>query len=279
MNEDNRFSSAPLESNPRMQGRGAVLIVLLFFAYLFASSFAVFIYRMMDAQSGFPYREQPGAWPIMAGFLVRGLIGALLAWSSWAYLRASRHGQWDGRSATALTKWWRSLAIGGMAMVSYDSYLALFGGELVHVRAVSPRFVAEKGGKAEMKFELRLAEDKEQPGYRLATEPRTGRKIYLPDAPLVSNDAIEYAQALSYDNRPPVLTIRFVPEVHQKLRNATKSHLGKPLALMIDDALFMAPIAETPYGESVTLMASDLSGGIASKLASGIVPAIVRPEP
>lgn len=124
---------------------------------------------------------------------------------------------------------------------------------------------------AAVRFEVRLAEDAPGPGLREApvgTEPRV---VYLHDRVVVSNDDIVTAQVVP--GRDPDrygIEIRLSAEGSERMRAATRTHLGRPMALLIDGLVAAAPTVRSEIGD-VGLLSGDYGKADAERLVRGIL--------
>jgi preprotein translocase subunit SecD len=63
--------------------------------------------------------------------------------------------------------------------------------------------------------------------------------------------------------------IRFNEAGAEKMRRATANHLGKPLAVLIDGEVVMAPTLRSPVSDSA-LISGDFSQAEAERIVNGI---------
>lgn len=128
----------------------------------------------------------------------------------------------------------------------------------------SPAFAA-------VRFEIRLAELTAAPGL---VETRVGAEttIYLHEAVVVSNEHIVSAQVVP---RPEgdrfAIDIRLSADGASRLRAATRGHIGKPLALMLEGKVVMAPVVRSEIGDAAVVTGS-YAREEAERLARGMVP-------
>jgi preprotein translocase subunit SecD len=120
---------------------------------------------------------------------------------------------------------------------------------------------------AAVRFEVRLAEDSPAPGLREARVSGSGRSIYLHKEIVVSNGDIARAEILPRgDASEFVVGVNFTPDGAQKMRAATQSHIGKPVAILVDDEVVMAPTLRSAIGDS-----AEISGNYTREQAERIV--------
>ena len=100
---------------------------------------------------------------------------------------------------------------------------------------------------AAVRFEVRLAENEPAPGLVAARVPDSDRVVYLWDEAVVTNDDIDHATIVPgagsglFD-----VQVQFNSDGAQKFWLATSSHDGKPMAILIDGSVVMAPTVRGP---------------------------------
>jgi hypothetical protein len=166
-----------------------------------------------------------------------------------------------GASEPALTRFRASVAV-----------MALVAAILIAIAALGSRTGPQGSATvyAAVRFEVRLAE--EQPGAdrRAAKVAGSDRVIYLHDEVVVTNDDIARS-AVAPGGTPSTFNIgiRFNEAGAEKMRRATANHLGKPLAVLIDGEVVMAPTLRSPISDSA-LISGDYSQAEAERIVNGI---------
>jgi hypothetical protein len=103
---------------------------------------------------------------------------------------------------------------------------------------------------AAVRFEVRLAEYSPAPGLREVKVPGSNRSIYLHPEIVVGNGDIERAEVLpGRDAGQFVVGIIFTPDGTRKMLAATQNHIGRPVAILVDDEVVMAPTVRAAIGE------------------------------
>ena len=95
---------------------------------------------------------------------------------------------------------------------------------------------------AQTRLEVRLAETQPGVGLTEATVPASGQKIYLHESSVITNADVIEAHVESDVNGNPSVTIRVAPDAAVRLENATREHIGKPLAILVNGTVVSAPI-------------------------------------
>lgn len=118
-------------------------------------------------------------------------------------------------------------------------------------------------------FEIRLAEDKPSPGLREVRLPGTDHAIYLHEEPVVTNSDISTARVTDVDGVYTV-GIEFSSAGAKKMREATANHVGKPIAILLDGQVVMAPVLRFPIDRSAEIT-DGFTKAEAEKVANGII--------
>ncbi len=121
---------------------------------------------------------------------------------------------------------------------------------------------------AAVRFEVKLAEDHPAPGLH-AVKLSASRSIYLHDEAVVTNGDISSARAIRLGSQYEIL-VEFKPAGAAKMRAATASHIGKPVAILLDGKVVAAPVLRLPIGTS-----AEIDGNFTQADAERIVKGIV----
>jgi hypothetical protein len=124
--------------------------------------------------------------------------------------------------------------------------------------------------QAAIRFEVRLAEDKPATGLREVRVSDSGRSIYLHDEVIVTNSDIAVAR-VAPGVRPSEynVTIEFNSSGIEKMRSATANHIGKPIAILLDGQVVMAPVLRTLISASARIT-GNFTRTQAERIAKGI---------
>jgi hypothetical protein len=124
--------------------------------------------------------------------------------------------------------------------------------------------------QAAVRFEVRLAEEQPAPGLVRAPITGTDRVIYLHTDIVVTNGDISQSRVVP-GNGPDRfwVGVEFFPAGAQKMRRATANHVGRPLAILIDGDVVLAPVLRSPIGESAVI-SGDYTRAEAERIANGI---------
>jgi preprotein translocase subunit SecD len=123
---------------------------------------------------------------------------------------------------------------------------------------------------AAVRFEARLAEDRPIEGLVVAQVGDSGRLVYLHPEIVVSNDDI--AQSWVVEDPPGRfgVAVQLLPCGAERMRQATRGHVGRPMAMLVDGRVVMAPVVRSPIGDSA-VVTGDFTRAEAERIAHGIV--------
>ncbi len=124
--------------------------------------------------------------------------------------------------------------------------------------------------QAAVRFEVRLAEDKPAPGLHEAKLSGSGRLVYLHPEIIVTNSDIVAARAVP-DGGPEQysINVEFNASGAEKMRAATGNHIGKPVAILLDGQVVMAPVLRSPISASARITGK-FTRAQAEKIVHGI---------
>ena len=139
--------------------------------------------------------------------------------------------------------------------------------------AVHPTVTAEEAQTTRPPVGYRVyqsAEREDDPGYQSA--------YVLQEVPVVQGDDLVDAQpAFDSQTNAPIITFRFNQSGARKFGNFTKTHVGEPFAIVLDDKVISAPvIREAILGGSGQISGNfsvDSANNLAIQLRSGALPA------
>jgi preprotein translocase subunit SecD len=121
--------------------------------------------------------------------------------------------------------------------------------------------------QAAVRFEIRLAEEDPEAGLQQVRVANTGRTVYLHPEIIVGNDDVANAGLVQGDAASRFgVAVTFNAAGARKMRLATANHLGKPLAVLIDGDVVIAPVLRGPIDTSAVI-----SGGYTRSDAERIV--------
>lgn len=123
---------------------------------------------------------------------------------------------------------------------------------------------------AAVRFEVRLAEEQPGAGLREAPVGTTQRIVYLHDEIVVSNADVVSAEVVpgNRDDRFDV-EIRLGAPGDGRMRAATRRHIGRPVALLIDGYVVVAPTVRSEVGDAARL-SGDYTRAEAERIVRGV---------
>jgi len=97
---------------------------------------------------------------------------------------------------------------------------------------------------AQTRLELRLAETEPGVGLTEATVAGSGRTIYLHESSVITNADVIEAHVVPPNemNDHPSVAIHLAPDGAARLEAATRGHIGKPVAVVVNGTVVSAPI-------------------------------------
>lgn len=122
---------------------------------------------------------------------------------------------------------------------------------------------------------LYLAEDAPGEGLVAWVHPRTGEALYLePEASLTGADIVSVGLLTEPGAAAPALEIVFTEDGARRLAALSRQHVGRPLAVVIDGELFLAPTIRGELGAKVLLsfgheVSQDAVRAIGERLTGG----------
>jgi hypothetical protein len=124
---------------------------------------------------------------------------------------------------------------------------------------------------AAVRFEVRLAEENRAPGLGAAVILGTGRTIYLHSEPVVANSDIAQAHVVQGDSASMFgVSLTFNAEGAAKMLRATQSHIGRPLAILVDGEVAAAPVVRSPISTSA-IISGQYERAEAERIVGGIL--------
>ena len=122
---------------------------------------------------------------------------------------------------------------------------------------------------AQVRFEVRLAEDRPAAGLQVAAVANGGPFIYLHPQTVVGNDDLALAWVVDDDTSGFGVGVQLLPEGAERMRHATAHHVGRPVAMLIDGTVVMAPIVRSPIGDAAVID-GPFTREEATRIAAGI---------
>lgn len=108
--------------------------------------------------------------------------------------------------------------------------------------------------QAAIRFEVRMAESEPAPGLQKAKVADSDRYVYLHREVVVSNSDIAAVQVVETGGPSQYgISVKFNAAGADKMRQATQAHIGKPLAILLDGQVIMAPVVRDAVGQSAML--------------------------
>jgi preprotein translocase subunit SecD len=124
--------------------------------------------------------------------------------------------------------------------------------------------------QAAVRLEVRLAENSPAAGLQETRVSGSGNVVYLHPEVIVSNGDIARTRVVP-GNGPARfgVAVVFTEAGSERMRQATASHIGKPLAIIIDGEIAAIPILRSPISDSA-LISGDFTKTEAERIANGM---------
>ena len=65
------------------------------------------------------------------------------------------------------------------------------------------------------------------------------------------------------------IAVQFLPSGAERMRQATATHVGRPVAILIDGSVVMAPVVRSPIGDSAVI-SGNYTRSVAERIADGM---------
>lgn len=123
---------------------------------------------------------------------------------------------------------------------------------------------------AAVRFEVRRAEENPANGLREAGISG-GRRIYLHQNTVVTNGDIAQAQVIQGDAASTFsVNITFNADGAAKMFRASQNHIGRPLAMLVDGEVVIAPVVRSPITTSAVIR-GNYTRAEAERIVAGIL--------
>ena len=124
---------------------------------------------------------------------------------------------------------------------------------------------------AAVRFEVRLAEEVPTLELREAVVAGTSKKIYLHAQPVIVNGDIAAARVVPGSGESTFgVAVTFTAGGAAKVRRATQSHIGRPVAILVDGRVVTAPVIRSPISASAVI-SGDYTKAEAERIVDGIL--------
>jgi hypothetical protein len=123
--------------------------------------------------------------------------------------------------------------------------------------------------RAAVRFEVRLAELQPVPGLIVAHVADSARVIYLHPEAIVTNDDI--ARSWVTEDGPDrfAVSVELLDAGAQRMQQATATHIGRPVAILIDGNVVMAPVVRSTI-RNAAMITGNYTRAEAERIADGI---------
>ena len=122
---------------------------------------------------------------------------------------------------------------------------------------------------AAVRLEIRLAEERPAPGLVVAATPGSQRLIYLHQEVVLGNDDIGQSWVVDDGSGKYGVGLEFLPDGAGRLRQATARHIGRPIAVLVDGRVVLAPVVRSAIDQSA-IITGDFTRAEAERIAEGV---------
>lgn len=236
-------------------------IIYLSLIVLSVISVALFFYQFQyEVEPGIRFIDEPGGVVHVWAHALRAVIGAVLALAMHRYLsaiRAVRRNDEEAitRALASIARWWRSLAAVCLCVIAFGVW-AVFA---LNQAATLPNQLDQFStlDEPEVLVEFRLAEYDPADGLIEALTHRE-ETIWLHSTPVLTNQDIAEASVTTDPGGEPAVSVEFTAEGEEAIRAATKGHIGRPMAILVNDRIISAPTILWEIGKSAMLNIRDM---------------------
>lgn len=124
---------------------------------------------------------------------------------------------------------------------------------------------------AQVRFEVRLAEDRPAPGLLVAQVATSERLVYLHPEAVVDNDDVAHTWIIDDGTRRFGVGVQVNAEAAERLRRLSGGHSGRPVAILLDGTVVVAPVVRSAMSDSAVI-----SGGFTREEATRIAQGMER---
>jgi hypothetical protein len=122
---------------------------------------------------------------------------------------------------------------------------------------------------AQVRFEVRLAEDRPAPGLLVAQVATSERLVYLHPEAVVDNDDIAHTWVIDGGTRRFGVGVQVNAEGAERLRRLSGGHSGRPVAILIDGTVVVAPVVRSAMSDSAVI-SGEFTREEAGRIAQGL---------
>lgn len=124
--------------------------------------------------------------------------------------------------------------------------------------------------QAAVRFEVRLADTQPASGLREMQIKGSERRVYVDQEDVVTNEDILDSRVVQRpDGSGFEIAVTFNAKGAVKMQQATAAHIGRPLAILIDDEVVAAPIVRAPISDKA-LISGNYTKEEAERIAKGM---------
>jgi preprotein translocase subunit SecD len=113
--------------------------------------------------------------------------------------------------------------------------------------------VLSEAAWAQTRLDVRLAEDQAGSGLVEASVAHSDRKVYLHEASVITNADVAEAHVVAGSGATFNVVMHLTSDGATRIANATRSHVGRPVAILVNGAVIAAPTVRDPIGQDAVI--------------------------
>jgi preprotein translocase subunit SecD len=137
------------------------------------------------------------------------------------------------------------------------------------ILAASGFLAMDPHAQAQTKLEVRLAEEQPAAGLVEAAVSHSDKHVYLQPSAVITNEDVSAARVVSAGGAAFNVAISFTPQGTEKMMNATQTHIGRPLAILVNGTVVAAPTLRGTIGQDA-IITGDWTRQQADEIAAGL---------
>ena len=123
--------------------------------------------------------------------------------------------------------------------------------------------------QAQTNLEIRLAEERPATGLVDAPVSHSDKHVYLHPSAVITNEDVSTARVVPAGGAAFNVAILFTPQGTEKMMSATQTHIGRPLAILVNGTVIAAPTLRGTIGQDA-IVTGDWTREQADEIAAGL---------
>jgi preprotein translocase subunit SecD len=123
--------------------------------------------------------------------------------------------------------------------------------------------------QAQTKLEVRLAEERPATGLVDAPVSHSDKHVYLHPSAVITNEDVSTARVVPAGGAAFNVAISFTPQGTERMMSATQTHIGRPVAILVNGTVVAAPTLRGSIGQDA-IVSGDWTREQADEIAAGL---------